>query len=162
MIVVDARGAWSTTERFPDADEIHQMHADDYLKAHPLGTNAYVAVLSHDPKLDDPAIIGALQSPARYVGAIGSGKTQGARRKRLEAAGLTDEQIGRLFGPIGLEPGRAEPGGDRHLHPGADAGREEREAGAGGRTAAGPRDAVGAATLTHVQEFHTARQPAWR
>ncbi len=68
-MVVDARGVWATRERFPDADEIHVMHADDYLTAHPLGSNAYVAVLSHDPKLDDPALFGALQSQARYVGA---------------------------------------------------------------------------------------------
>ena len=63
-----SRAAWATPERFPTADEIHIMHADDYLKGHPLSSNAYVAVLSHDPKLDDPALFGALQSDARYVG----------------------------------------------------------------------------------------------
>ncbi len=60
-------------------------------------------MLSHDPKLDDPALMGALPSPARYVGAIGSGKTQRERRARLAAAGLSDEQLDRLFGPIGLD-----------------------------------------------------------
>jgi xanthine dehydrogenase accessory factor len=99
----DARGVWATRERFPDADEIHVMHADDYLKEHPLGSNTYVAVLSHDPKLDDPALIGALPSRARYVGAVGSPTTQAGRRDRLAAAGLTDEQITRLHGPIGLD-----------------------------------------------------------
>lgn len=103
VVVVDARGVWATTERFPDADEIHVMHADDYLKDHPLGSNAYVAVLSHDPKLDDPALIGALPSRARYVGAVGSSTTQAGRRERLSAAGLTEEQIDRLHGPIGLD-----------------------------------------------------------
>src|SRR5262249_7872026 len=68
VVVVDARGVWATRERFPEADEIHVMHADDYLRAHPLGNNAYIAVLSHDPKLDDPALFGALQSDARFVG----------------------------------------------------------------------------------------------
>jgi xanthine dehydrogenase accessory factor len=102
VVVVDARGVWATHERFPDADEIHIQHADDYLAAHPIGGNGYVAVLSHDPKLDDPALIGALKSPARFVGAIGSGKTQAARRARLKAAGITDEQLARLHGPIGL------------------------------------------------------------
>jgi xanthine dehydrogenase accessory factor len=102
VVVVDARGVWATRERFPEADEIHIQHADDYLAAHPLGSNAYVAVLSHDPKLDDPALIGALKSPARYIGAIGSGKTQAARRERMKAAGVTDEQMARLHGPIGL------------------------------------------------------------
>jgi xanthine dehydrogenase accessory factor len=102
VVVVDARGVWATRERFPEADEIHIQHADDYLAKQPIGSNGYVAVLSHDPKLDDPALIGALKSPARYVGAIGSGKTQAARRERLKAAGVTDEQIARLHGPIGL------------------------------------------------------------
>jgi xanthine dehydrogenase accessory factor len=103
VVVVDARGVWATPERFPEADEIHVQHADDYLSEHPIGSNAYVAVLSHDPKLDDPALIGALQSRARFVGAIGSPKTQAARRERLKAAGLTDQQIARLHGPIGLD-----------------------------------------------------------
>ena len=103
VVVVDARGVWATRERFPDVDEIHIMHADDYLKDHPLGSNAFVAVLSHDPKLDDPALIGALPSRARFVGAIGSSKTQAARRERLIEAGLTEEQIDRLHGPVGLD-----------------------------------------------------------
>jgi xanthine dehydrogenase accessory factor len=108
-VVVDARGVWATPERFPSADEIHIMHADDYLKDHPLGSNTYVAVLSHDPKLDDPALFGALQSKARFVGAIGSPKTQRERRERLKAAGLTDEQLARLHGPIGLDIGAQSP-----------------------------------------------------
>ena len=109
VVVVDARGAWATPQRFANADEIHVMHADDYLRQHPLGANAFVAVLSHDPKLDDPALIGALQSDARFIGAIGSPKTQRERRERLTAAGLTDEQVGRLYGPIGLEIGATSP-----------------------------------------------------
>jgi xanthine dehydrogenase accessory factor len=103
VVVVDARGVWATRDRFPDADEIHVMHADDYLAQHRLESNTFVAVLSHDPKLDDPALIGALNSPARYVGAIGSPKTQRERRVRLADAGLSEEQIDRLFGPVGLD-----------------------------------------------------------
>jgi xanthine dehydrogenase accessory factor len=109
VVVVDARGIWATPARFPEADEIHVMHADDYLKGHPLGSNAYVAVLSHDPKLDDPALIGALQSDAKFVGAIGSPKTQRERRERLQTAGITDEQLARLYGPIGLDLGAQSP-----------------------------------------------------
>ncbi len=109
VVVVDARGAWATPERFPTVDEIHIMRADDYLKGHPLSSNAYVAVLSHDPKLDDPALFGALQSDARYVGAIGSGKTQRERRQRLIAAGVSEEQMNRLHGPIGLDLGSQSP-----------------------------------------------------
>jgi len=109
VVVVDARGAWATPERFPTADEIHVMHADDYLKGHPLSHNHYVAVLSHDPKLDDPALFGALPSDARFVGAIGSPKTQRERRARLKAAGLSDEQLSRLYGPVGLDIGAQSP-----------------------------------------------------
>jgi xanthine dehydrogenase accessory factor len=109
VVVIDARGAWATPERFPDVDEIHVMHADDYLKGHPLSHNSYVAVLSHDPKLDDPALFGALQSDARFVGAIGSPKTQRERRDRLKTAGLTDEQVSRLYGPVGLDIGAQSP-----------------------------------------------------
>ena len=109
VVVVDARGAWATPERFPTADEIHVMHADDYLKGHPLTGQSYVAVLSHDPKLDDPALLGALQSDARFVGAIGSPKTQRERKERLGAAGLTEEQLNRLYGPIGLDIGAQSP-----------------------------------------------------
>ncbi|GAC1314783.1 MAG: XdhC family protein [Chloroflexota bacterium] len=109
VVVVDARGAWATPQRFANADEIHVMHADEYLRQHPLGTNAFVAVLSHDPKLDDPALLGALQSDARFIGAIGSPKTQRERRERLKTAGLTDEQVARLHGPIGMEIGATSP-----------------------------------------------------
>lgn len=109
IVVVDARGAWATPERFPDADKLYVQHADDYLREHPLNSQSYVAVLSHDPKLDDPALIGALSSPARYVGAIGSTKTQAARRDRLLAAGVTPEQLNRLHGPIGIDIGADTP-----------------------------------------------------
>ncbi len=109
IVVVDARGAWATPTRFANADEIHVMHADEYLRQHPLGSNAYVAVLSHDPKLDDPALLGALHSDARFVGAIGSPKTQRERRERLKAAGLTEEQVARIHGPIGMDIGAQSP-----------------------------------------------------
>jgi xanthine dehydrogenase accessory factor len=109
VVVVDARGAWATPERFASADEIHVMHADDYLKGHPLGSNSFVAVLSHDPKLDDPALFGALQSDARYIGAIGSPKTQRERRERLATAGIAADQLARLQGPIGLDIGATSP-----------------------------------------------------
>jgi xanthine dehydrogenase accessory factor len=68
-----------------------------------------VAVLSHDPKLDDPALRVALRSPAYYVGALGSQRTQKLRRRRLAEAGLTEAEIGRLHGPIGLDLGAHSP-----------------------------------------------------
>jgi xanthine dehydrogenase accessory factor len=109
VVIVDARGSWATRERFPDADEIHIRRADDCLAERPLGHNAYVAVLSHQPELDDPALLGALRSDARYVGAVGSSKTQKARRGRLLAGGVTEAQLARLRGPIGLDIGAQNP-----------------------------------------------------
>lgn len=101
--VIDARGRFATPERFPEAAEIVISHADDYLADKQLGSNIYVAVLSHDPKLDDPALLCALRSGARYVGAIGSRKTNAARMERLRKKGLTDEQLARLHGgPVGM------------------------------------------------------------
>jgi xanthine dehydrogenase accessory factor len=68
-----------------------------------------VAVLTHDPKLDDPALRAALVSPAFYVGALGSKQTQAKRRERLLDAGLTEAQVGRLRAPIGLDLGGRSP-----------------------------------------------------
>jgi xanthine dehydrogenase accessory factor len=68
-----------------------------------------VAILSHDPKFDEPAIVEAFGRGARYVGAIGSRKTQADRRRRLLEAGLTEEQLARIRGPIGLDLGGREP-----------------------------------------------------
>ena len=70
---------------------------------------SYVCILSHDPKFDEPALDLALRSPARYVGAIGSRKTQASRRERLSAAGFDEETIARVHGPIGLDLGGRQP-----------------------------------------------------
>lgn len=108
--VIDARGSFATRERFPDADEIVISHADDFLAREKVGSSTYVAVLSHDPKLDDPALLRALPSNARYVGAIGSRKTNAARLERLRQAGLTEAQLRRLHGgPVGLDIGAQNP-----------------------------------------------------
>jgi xanthine dehydrogenase accessory factor len=74
-----------------------------------LDRSAYVAVLTHDPKLDDPALLIALASQARYVGALGSYHTHRLRVQRLSQAGLSGEQIARLHAPIGLELGGRMP-----------------------------------------------------
>jgi xanthine dehydrogenase accessory factor len=107
-IVVDARGAFATGERFGHADELVHAWPDEALQGR-LHSNTAVVVLTHDPKLDDPALLVALPSPARYVGALGSTKTQAARVLRLRDAGLTDNQIGRLHAPIGLSIGGRTP-----------------------------------------------------
>ncbi len=107
--VVDARGRFATRERFPDADSITVAWADDYLGARGLRPNTYVAVLTHDPKLDDPALVGALRAGARYVGAIGSRSTHAGRLERLERQGLTREQLAHIHSPIGLDLGARDP-----------------------------------------------------
>jgi xanthine dehydrogenase accessory factor len=107
--VVDARERFGSADRFPLADEIATAFADDYLANVELGSSSYVVVLSHDPKLDDPALLSALKSDARYIGAIGSRMTNEKRRMRLKSAGLTDEQLDRLHAPIGLNIGARNP-----------------------------------------------------
>ena len=108
-IVADGRQAFIGRDRFPDADELIQAWPEEAFERIGLDAASYVCVLSHDPKFDEPALQVALRSPAAYVGAIGSRKTQAARRERLREAGLTDEQIGRLHGPIGLDLGGRQP-----------------------------------------------------
>jgi xanthine dehydrogenase accessory factor len=103
VIVVDARGRFASPERFPKADEIVISYADEYLARTRVDASTYVVVLTHDPKLDDPALIHALRTDARYVGAIGSRKTHAGRVERLREAGLTDDQIARIHAPIGLD-----------------------------------------------------------
>jgi xanthine dehydrogenase accessory factor len=107
--VIDARERFGSADRFPLADEIATAYADEYLTNVELGSSSYVVVLSHDPKLDDPALLSALKSDARYIGAIGSRMTNEKRRMRLKAAGLTDEQLDRLHAPIGLNIGARNP-----------------------------------------------------
>ena len=107
--VADGRASFLTRERFPDADQLILGWPDAAFAKAGIDSATAVAVLTHDPKFDDPALMIALRSPAMYVGAIGSKKTQAARRERLRAAGLTDDQVGRLFGPIGLDLGGRTP-----------------------------------------------------
>jgi len=108
-IVADGREAFVTPDRFPDADELICAWPEEAFAQIQLDTATYVCILSHDPKFDEPALEIALQSRAAYVGAIGSRKTQAARRQRLLDTGLTEEQVGRLRGPIGLDLGGTHP-----------------------------------------------------
>jgi len=108
-IVVDPRRTFATPERFPHARSLMHAWPQEALAGMKLDRSAYVAVLTHDPKLDDPALIVALASQARYVGALGSRRTQRLRVERLSQAGLSSEQIARLHAPIGLELGGRAP-----------------------------------------------------
>jgi xanthine dehydrogenase accessory factor len=108
-LVIDGRPAFAAAERFPDADRVLIAWPDEVADEIGLGPTDAVAVLSHDPKFDEPAIIEALRRGCRYVGAIGSRKTQADRRARLREAGLGDGDLARLHGPIGLDLGGRAP-----------------------------------------------------
>ena len=108
--VADAREAFASRERFPEADELVVGWPDEIRERLALGPDDAVVVMTHDPKLDEPAIVEAVRAGCHYVGAMGSRKTQAGRRERLAAAGLTDEQINSVRGPIGLDLGGREAG----------------------------------------------------
>ena len=108
-VVADAREAFLAGDRFSQADEVIHGWPRKALAEAGLDAGTSVVVLSHDPKLDDPALEIALRSPARYVGALGSRRTQAARRKRLLEAGVNESQLARLAGPVGLDLGGRAP-----------------------------------------------------
>ena len=108
-VVIDGRASFATRERFPDADQLIVGWPDEVADDIGLGPNDAVAVLTHDVKFDEPAIVEALRRGARYVGAVGSRKTQSDRRQRLREAGVSDEALGELRGPVGLDLGGRQP-----------------------------------------------------
>jgi xanthine dehydrogenase accessory factor len=108
-IVIDPRGVFGNEERFPHADRLISEWSDEGLEALGLDRSSAVATLTHDPKIDDPALMVALRSPAFFVGALGSKKTQEKRRKRLLDRGLTEAELSRLFAPVGLDIGSRSP-----------------------------------------------------
>ncbi len=109
VFVVDPRQAFATQSRFPMVDGLIQHWPDKALPEIGMHQATAIAILTHDPKIDDPALLVALRSPAFYVGALGSQKTQTARRERLRGSGLGDEQLTKLHGPIGLNLGGRSP-----------------------------------------------------
>ncbi len=109
VYVIDPRGAFGTSERFSEVDGLVEAWPDRGLEEVGLDAFTAVAVLSHDPKLDDPAIGAALRSDAFYIGALGSRKTQQKRRERLIGEGFGVEELERLYGPIGLDLGGSSP-----------------------------------------------------
>jgi xanthine dehydrogenase accessory factor len=102
-VVVDPRSAFGNLERFPHVDQLIQAWPDEAFQQVRLTRSTAVAMLTHDPKLDDPALKLALPSPAFYVGALGSRTTQAKRRQRLLEEGMAEAELDRLRGPIGLE-----------------------------------------------------------
>ena len=108
-IVVDGRASFATPARFPDIDQLIVGWPDEVADQIGLGPRDAVAVLTHDVKFDEPAIVEALRRRCRYVGAVGSRKTQGDRRERLQAAGLSEAELDQLRGPVGLDLGGRAP-----------------------------------------------------
>lgn len=104
VTVIDPRGAFATGARFPGI-ALHAEWPDEILPQVGLDPRTAMIALTHDPKIDDPALFAALKSDVFYIGALGSKKTQASRAQRLKDQGFTDAQIARIHGPIGLNIG---------------------------------------------------------
>ncbi|WEK43792.1 MAG: XdhC family protein [Candidatus Sphingomonas colombiensis] len=107
-VVIDPRGRFLTEERFPAAT-LDDRWPDEAVAAHRPGPSTAVVTLSHDTKIDDPALIAALASRAGYVGALGSRRSHAARRERLGAAGVASDALDRIDAPVGLDIGAIGP-----------------------------------------------------
>jgi xanthine dehydrogenase accessory factor len=108
VIIVDPRRAYANRTRFDGAKTIGGW-PDEALADLALDRRTAVVTLTHDPKLDDAALLVAVRSPAFYIGCLGSRKTQDARLKRLRLAGLGDDELARIHGPVGLAIGALTP-----------------------------------------------------
>jgi xanthine dehydrogenase accessory factor len=108
VTVIDPRRAFATETRFPGIRLVSDW-PDEALGALRPDRRTAVVTLTHDPKLDDPALEVALRSEAFYIGALGSARTQAKRLHRLQEMGFTREQLGRIHGPIGLKLGGRAP-----------------------------------------------------
>jgi xanthine dehydrogenase accessory factor len=109
--VIDGREKFLNKERFPEADELIMAWPDEAIEENmvKIDGNTYIVVLTHDEKFDEPALVATLPTEARYIGAIGSKTTTANRIGRLQKYGLTDEQINKIYGPIGVPIGAREP-----------------------------------------------------
>lgn len=105
VVVADPRAKFANRERFPEANEVWVEWPDETFAHLTVDENTYLALLTHDPKIDEPALVAALQTSARYVGAIGSRKTHADRFERMACLGITREQMQRVCSPIGLDLG---------------------------------------------------------
>ncbi|HVR30226.1 MAG TPA: XdhC family protein [Thermoanaerobaculia bacterium] len=107
--VVDARSVYATRERFPHADELILRWPSEALEEMRLHESTYCVFLTHDAKLDNPALAVALRRPVRYVGALGSKRTHAKRVAALKEAGLSDAEIDRVHAPVGIPLGGNRP-----------------------------------------------------
>jgi xanthine dehydrogenase accessory factor len=109
--VIDPRARFATPERFSDAEDVLVVWPEEgFARLGGIDPATAVVALTHDPKLDDAALITALRSPAMFVGAMGSRHAQSSRRERLREAGLESEELERLSAPVGLDLGACAPG----------------------------------------------------
>ncbi len=109
VTVCDARAAFVTPERFPEADELVVEWPDRFLRSAPVDAGTVICVLTHDEKFDVPALVAALETPAVYIGAMGSKVTTSDREERLRAEGVNEAGLGRIHAPIGLAIGARSP-----------------------------------------------------
>ncbi|MFT7595510.1 MAG: xanthine dehydrogenase accessory factor, partial [Paracoccaceae bacterium] len=107
-ILIDPRDAFGSAARFPGETILHDW-PDEAVAALGLDVRTAMVLLTHDPKLDDPALMAALQADCFYIGALGSTRTHAKRVERMQAAGFTADQIARIHGPVGLDIGAAGP-----------------------------------------------------
>lgn len=108
VTILDPRTAFATPERFPDVPVIAEW-PEEALPAYGLDPFTALVALTHDPKIDEPAIAAALRAECFYVGALGSRRTHAKRVERLAAAGLSQEAIARIHAPIGMDIGASSP-----------------------------------------------------
>ena len=108
VTVIDPRGAFATPDRFPDVPLLHEW-PDEALPRIGIDRHTALLTLTHDPKIDDRALIAALQSECFYIGALGSRKSHAQRLERLRAAGFGDADLARLHAPIGINIGAITP-----------------------------------------------------
>ena len=109
-VVVDPRKVFATTERFPVApDYLIPKWPQEALAGRSLNKDTYAILLTHDPKIDDPALHLLLKSPVRDIGALGSRRTHAKRCDRLREAGIDEASISRIKGPAGLDIGASTP-----------------------------------------------------
>ena len=106
--VIDPRTAFATPERFPGMTLSHDW-PDEALAKTPLGARSALVALTHDPKVDDPALAAALRSNCFHIGALGSRKSHAARLARLKAQGFGESELARIHGPVGLDIGAKSP-----------------------------------------------------
>jgi len=109
VVVVDPRRSFATIERFPGVTLLAEW-PDEVMARLGLDRRAAVVTMTHDPKIDDPALAAALRSHCFFVGALGSRKTQVARRERLRGMGFGERDLARIHGPVGLPIGSVSPG----------------------------------------------------